>query len=204
MCPVMDAPRGPQDIRLETPHFVLRAMTADDASERVGAWLADPKKAAMINAPARAMTPSALRSYIASHDRRVGHLLGIVAKGGGTLIGFWAVYIDWGMSEFQLNVLVGERGRIAHGAQAETQYALLDHFFDRVGLKHMRCTVLARNRLMDAYLRENGARLEHTSWRTDMGGSGEVLELHDYRADQGVWHRLRARLQARDAYPAAF
>ena len=200
---VMDAPREPQDIRLETPHFALRALTADDASERIGAWLADRRKAAMINAPARAMTPPALRSYIASHDRRVGHLLGIFAKDGGALVGFWAVYIDWERGEFQLNVLVGERGRSAQGAQAETQYALLDHFFDRVGLAHMRCTVLKRNRFMEAYLRENGATLEHTSWRADVDGSGEVLELRDYRADAGVWHRLRARLQARGAYPAA-
>jgi RimJ/RimL family protein N-acetyltransferase len=198
----MSAPE-PRDIRLETPHFVLRPLTEGDANERVAAWLADPRKAAMINAPVKAMTVDGLRRFIASHDRRVGHLLGIFAKDGGTLVGFWAAYIDWAHREFQLNVLVGERGRVSAGAQVETQHALLDHFFDEVGLTHLRVSVLARNRFMDRYLRENGAVLEHTSWRSDVDGSGEVLELHDYRADQTVWHALRARLKARGAYSAS-
>jgi RimJ/RimL family protein N-acetyltransferase len=190
---------APSDIRLETAHFILRTLTADDPLERAAAWLADPAKAAMINAPARAMPVEAFRKYLASHDRVRGHLLGIFAKEGGALVGFWAVYIDWDEAEFLVNVLVGERGRVSHRAREETQMALLEHFFDVAGLKRLRCTVLARNRYVGfKLLRDCGATLEHTSWKPS-ATSEAFVEIHHYRADAATWHRLRERLRARGA-----
>lgn len=188
---------APSDIRLETVHFVLRTMTPGDPLDRAGGWLADSAKARMINAPARAMDTAAFRKYLESHDRVRGHLLGIFAKEGGALLGFWAVYVDWDESEFMVNVLVGERGRASHHAREETQMALLAYFFDVVGLKIFRCSVLARNHYVDLkLLRDSGATLEHTSWKPS-AVSEEFVEIHHYRADTAAWHRFRERMSAR-------
>lgn len=194
----MAEPPAPSDIHLETAHFILRTMKAGDPLERAAAWLADPAKARMINAPARAMTREAFQRYLDSHDRQRGHLLGIFGK-DGALLGFWAVYVDWDLSEFQVNVLVGQRGRSSRGAREETQIALLDHFFDTLGLQTFRCTVMARNRYVDVnLLTDGGATLEHTSWKPSATAE-EFVELHHYRADTAAWHRLRERLRARGA-----
>jgi hypothetical protein len=193
----MNVQPAPSEIRLETAHFVLRTMTVDDPLDRAGAWLGDPAKARMINAPARAMPADAFAKYLASHDRVRGHLLGIFAKEGGTLVGFWAIYIDWEQGEFLVNVLVGERGRVSRGAREETQMALLAYFFDVVGLKIFRCMVLARNHYVEVkLLQESGATLEHTSWKPSTTAE-EFVEIHHYRADTAAWHRLRERVRAR-------
>lgn len=188
---------APSDVRLETAHFILRTMTPADPLGEAGAWLADPAKARMINAPPRAMSAADFGKYLASHDRVRGHLLGIFTKDEKRLVGFWSVYVDWDESEFLVNVLVGPRGRISHLAREESQAAMLDHFFDTLGLKTLRCMVLARNQYVgEKLLRDCGATLEHKSWKPSTT-SEEYLEIHHYRADTAVWHRLRERLNAR-------
>src|SRR6267378_4216155 len=114
-------PSTPQSIRLETPHFVLRHIEFADVTPRWGAWLADPAKARMINAPVRALDVEALHKYVHDHDRIAGHVLGIFTKTAGEMVGFWAVYVDWERSEFLLSVLIGERGRQSRDARDETQ-----------------------------------------------------------------------------------
>src|SRR6185369_1903062 len=69
------APTAPITIRVETEHYLVRSLDVADATERAGAWLADPAKAIMINAVPRAMSLAELKEYIASHDRIRGHLL---------------------------------------------------------------------------------------------------------------------------------
>jgi len=193
----MIAPAAPFDIRIETDNFLLRTLTAEDASRQVCNWFADANKARMINAPPQALTLERLRRYVASHDRISGHLLGIFARGNGEPLGFWSVYVDWENGEFLVNVLVGERGRKCIGAREETQMALLDFFFETLNLEVFRCTVLAANRYVGSkLLRASGATLEHSDWRPSTTAQAFV-EIHYYRGDKSAWHRLREKLRAR-------
>lgn len=189
----MQSPTAPIEVDLETERFFLQSMRPEEITERMCAWLADPRKAHMINAPARTMIIADFERYLASHDRKRGHLLGIRSKLTGELIGFWAVYVDWPNGEFLVNVLLGERGAYTLGAREETQMALLTHFFDVLHLQIFRCNALARNRHIGKVLIESGATLEHSSYRASAAG-GPMLELQHYRADKAAWHRLRDRV----------
>jgi hypothetical protein len=196
-------PNAPLTIRLETPHYILRNIEIADVTPRWGAWLADPKKAHMINSPARALDVESLRKYVADHDRISGHLLGIFAKPSGQMVGFWSVYVDWERSEFLVSVLIGERGAVSRNARAESQIVLLDHFYDTLGLETFRCSALARNAFMTRYLIDNGAVREHTSYRASTTEQAFV-EVGHYRAPREAWHRLRAKLKgAPEAHPQA-
>src|SRR5258706_14963573 len=99
-----NAPLGlrnePINVHIETENYLLRTLERQDASDRCCGWLADPAKARMINAPARAMSPGDFADYISSHDRIRGHILGIFDKATGTHVGIWSVYIDWELREF--------------------------------------------------------------------------------------------------------
>ena len=65
-------PDAPQNIRLETRHFVLRDIEQDEVQPRWGAWLADPVKARMINVPPRSGKSSlasiAFAAWVMGHD----------------------------------------------------------------------------------------------------------------------------------------
>jgi len=177
---------APIVIRVETEHYLVRTLDVDDASERAGQWLADPEKAKMINAPARALSLAEMRAYIASHDRISGHILGIFDKANGNHIGFWAIYIDWPLQEFLVNVLVGERGTAAPGARRETQRKLMAYFFEDLGLETVRFSVLTRNEPVGSKLERAGLAPEHMSFTPSV--EREALEeVQHYRITKDVW-----------------
>src|SRR6185295_10743173 len=73
----------PRSIDFETAHYRVRTLEPADVTERACAWFADPGKARMINAPARAFTEDEFKDFITSHDRVTGHALGIFDKSTG-------------------------------------------------------------------------------------------------------------------------
>jgi len=187
-------PTVPQTITLASARFALRDLEPSDVSQRMCAWLADPVKARMINSSPGAVTVDHLRAYIASHDRITGHVLGIFDKATGALLGFWAVYIDWDLGEFQLSVLIGERSPKAVNARAETQRELLKYMFDTLGLETLRCSVLTRNEAIgDRIFGVAGVSPEHTSYNPSATDEAFV-EIRHYRISKDQWRHLRARV----------
>jgi RimJ/RimL family protein N-acetyltransferase len=173
-------------ILVETEHYLVRSLDVADATARAGQWLADPEKAKMINAPARALSLSEMRGYIASHDRIAGHILGIFDKANGNHIGFWAIYIDWPLQEFLVNVLVGERGSAAPGARRETQRKVMAYFFEDLGLETVRFSVLARNEPVGDKLGRAGLAPEHMSFTPSVERAA-LEEVQHYRISKDVW-----------------
>jgi RimJ/RimL family protein N-acetyltransferase len=177
----------PFAIRVDTEHYLVRSLDVADATERAGQWLADPQKAKMINAPARALSLTEMRDYIAGHDRIAGHILGIFDKANGNHIGFWAVYVDWSLQEFLANVLVGERGSAAPGARRATQRPVMAYFFEDLGLETLRFSVLSRNENVGDKIERAGLAPEHMSFTASVEGQAALEEVQHYRVSKEVW-----------------
>lgn len=170
---------------LESEHYLLRPMVPADAFLAWGDWTADPETALALNATPRTLDVAARQKYIASFDRKVGHLIGIWQKKGGSLVGFWAVYVDEASKEFLLNVLVGEDRAREQGALKETRDLLYEYLFNERGMKAARCTVVAQNEKMIAFLRRHHWRQIASSQRAapTAGGSVDVLAFRLSRED---------------------
>ncbi len=194
--------RPPQNIRIETPHFVLRTVEAQDVTPRWAAWLADPEKTRMLNAKPMTLSVEDLHKYLANFDRAKAHCLGIFDRESDEMLGFWEVYVDWVQREFLLNVLMGERPREGLRAREETQHALNFYFFGELGLDAMRCCVLSTNARVLEVLAFNGAVHEHTSHKPSAAG-GEPVEILHYRVTKAAWAAARARRLAREGAEAA-
>jgi RimJ/RimL family protein N-acetyltransferase len=155
---------APITIQVDTEHYFVRSLDPEDATERACEWLADPAKATMINVAPGAMSLADFKTYIASHDRMCGHILGIFDKVTGRHIGFWAIYIDWENREFLVNVLVGERGSTAPGARRATQRKVMAYFFETLDLQTVRFSVLRRNTPISGKLDNAGLAPEHIDY----------------------------------------
>lgn len=189
----MTEPATPHDIRYETKHYLVRRLVAGDASERACAWLANPDTARNLNVPARRISLAQLRTYFARHDGIRTHVLGMFDKLSGALLGMWTVYVDWQKREFQLNVLVGERGPTyagGIGARRETGLELYRIMFEDLDLLLLRATVLARNEKMERRFEQRGIAPERTSLKPSLY-QAEPEQLHHYTMSREDWRKLR-------------
>lgn len=183
-------------IWLDTPHYVLRTIELDDASEAWGQWLANAGTARMLNAPVRPAAVNDIRDYIATFDGHNRHLLGIFQKDGGQLVGIRALYVDWAKREFVVNVLVGEVAARGQGARQETSDATYRYFFEVVGMNAATCTVLGHNAPILKVMNENGWQLTDTAYRADTGG-GAPVEVRSFRLTRETWARKAGEKAAR-------
>jgi RimJ/RimL family protein N-acetyltransferase len=178
-------PLTPRTIALETPHYTVRTLEPDDASESWRDWLADPDTARQLNAQPARLSLQAVRDYIASFDRTTAHLLGIFEKEGGRLIGIRAVYINQPRREFLVNVLIGERDARNKGARSETRAAMYRYFFEDLDLETARCTVLSTNAPILKVMARNGWIHERTEQRPSPQHG--TIELLHFRLPRDVW-----------------
>lgn len=181
------AERG-EPIRLESQHYLLRSMEDADALLEWGDWTADPATARALNTSPRHLDIAERQRYIASFDRRTKHLLGIWEKTGGTLVGFWSLYVDESTKEFLFNVLVGENDARAKGALKETRDLIYEHFFNARGMKAVRCTVVSTNEQMIAFLKRNHWVQAAASRREAASGGGSV-EVLAFRLTRENWRK---------------
>ena len=177
-----------ESISLECAHYRLRTMTAADARPDWGSWLANPTTARLLNAAPRAMNEAERASYIARFDGRSCHLLGIWEKETGAFIGFWAIYVDEARREFLLNVVVGDLGARAKGAQNDTCDRIYEHFFNRLDMAAVRCTVSDRNDKMIDHL----IRRRWTHVGTTVKPGTPPATIHAFRLSREDW---RARFE---------
>jgi hypothetical protein len=175
-----------ESISLECAKYRLRTMTAADARLDWGAWLANPTTARLLNAPPRALNEAQRAAYIARFDGRTCHLLGIWEKAGGAFIGFWAIYVDTKLREFVLNVVVGDMGARAKGAQNDTCDLIYEHFFERLNMAAVRCSVSARNeKMIDHLVRRRWTHVGATTKPAVDGGP--PLVIHAFRLTKEAW-----------------
>jgi RimJ/RimL family protein N-acetyltransferase len=186
----------PTKIRLETPHYLMRTVELDDASDAWAQWLTDAGTARMLNAEARPALVKDIRAYIATFDGHNRHLLGIFQKDDGALVGIRALYIDWARLDFVVNVLVGEVAARGQGAREETREVLYQHFFEVLGMQSARCTVLAHNAPILKVMDKEGWQLVDTTYRPSVGG-GPQLELRSFRLTRDIWARKAGEKAAR-------
>jgi len=185
----------PRNIRLETPHHIVRTAERADATERWCKWLLDPVAARRLNARPFEFTMDQLRKYIDGFDRSTSHLLGIFEKDSGLIVGIRSIYVDYRQKEFFDNILIGEVQARGKHARAESTDVILPFFFEELDLESSRCTILTDN----AHMLEIVARKGWVHERTDMKPSaagGHMIEIRHYRLVRDTWRRkMRERAE---------
>jgi len=141
---MMQRPQG-RPIALSTERFLVRSLTAGDASERWCAWSADPDIMGPLNQAAIRMTKEQLVRYIAQHDNDRAYLIGIFTKAMNQYIGFFMIETNKLHATASFNLVIGDKTYWGKGVVNEVRAALLDEFFERRDIEKACGIPLARN-----------------------------------------------------------
>jgi len=151
-----------REVRLDCGDYLLRTVTADDASERWAGWMSDPKNLRLLNSAPKAMTRGDIVAYINRFDQRSHLLIGIFVKQGGSQIGFFRLDIDHRLKRCLMFLLIGEQKYRHFSVTDDIRGPFQDYIFDVLGLNTILATVLASNRAMVRYMLKSGWNLDKT------------------------------------------
>jgi RimJ/RimL family protein N-acetyltransferase len=193
MAMVQEAVRVVAPITIETPNYLMRTLTLDDATERWSVWFADAGVREALNMPNRPQTKADMQTYIRGFDQESKVLLGIFDKANGLLVGIFANYIDWKGRKFACNTVVGEAEYRSRGVMMEVTPPFRDYFFGRRGLKVMTATALSNNRAIRGYLEKTGWTLDHVlKAHVKSHSDGSLLDLCHYSITAEAWWAWKA------------
>ncbi|MFT3809323.1 MAG: hypothetical protein QM698_05345 [Micropepsaceae bacterium] len=176
-------------LRFETADFIMRSLVLGDESETWGAWFAEPRIAAMLNAPARARTPAQLRDYINLHDRRDRHLFGVFTKDDNRLIGIRTADIDRRRRAFSVHMVVGSDTDWGAGSMVQTTELLNNWTYETCDLLWSEASVLARNRKMVRYLIGLGWSVIGGGMIPSAADDGKLVEAVQLRRHRDIWRK---------------
>jgi len=201
-CVAMTSAQGVADrgrpVDIETERFRLRSLKPVDASERWLSWVADPEVVHPTNAPVRHMTRQELASYIAGHDNYRRYLIGVFDKASGVHLGFYFIDVDRNHDTATFNVIIGEKSFWGKGVINETRAALIDYFFDKLGIAKICGGPLSRNFAMIFNYKAQGWVYEGTlrgHFKSVVDGS--PLDQLRFRLLPHEWHALRDQARGR-------
>jgi RimJ/RimL family protein N-acetyltransferase len=185
-------PPDARPIRLETERFLLRTLYAKDATQVHLDWLADPEVMAPLNRRPSRLTQERLARTIVACDGISGFQIGIFDRISGTHIGNYMVQVDHRNHKATFSVMIGDRDYWGKKVVPETRPALLDYFFDELGIEKAIGLPPARN-----FPSVFNYKLE--GWRLEGVMKGELKsELEEGRVDQlrfallkDEWHAIR-------------
>jgi RimJ/RimL family protein N-acetyltransferase len=180
--------KGTLTISLKSPHYLLRSLETTDDCTAWCEWLNDADTAAMLNVAPTRLTPDDFRDYVKRFDRTNAHALGIFRRDSGTLVGLWAVYIDWPNQRFIVNLIVGEALERNQGVRAETADLIHRHFFEEQGLLTEHCSAVESNLAIRHILETKGWRQVSRELKTAPDGVTPVGILH-FILPRDVWRQ---------------
>lgn len=166
----------------------MRSLVLGDEADSWGAWFAQPRLAAMLNAPAKARTLGQLRDYINLHDRIDRHAFGIFTRNDNRLIGIRTAEINRLRRAFSVHMLVGSDADWGSGSMDQTTTVMNNWTYETCDLLWSEASVLARNRKMVRYLTESG-------WTVAGGGmlpsamDGKLIEVVQLRRHRDIWRK---------------
>jgi RimJ/RimL family protein N-acetyltransferase len=175
-------------VRIDAGDYYMRTVTADDASDRWAAWMADPEAVVMLNAPVQTLTKAQVADYIGSFDQRTHMLIGIFAAAGDKLLGFLRIDIDPTLGRFLVSMLIGEPQYRNKGVTNAITVPFRDYFFETLGLKVMVATALSHNKPIIHYLIRSGWQLDKTiPGHVKSQSDGAMLDLCFFSQTREAW-----------------
>jgi RimJ/RimL family protein N-acetyltransferase len=184
-----------REVNLDCGHYLLRTLTADDASARWASWMSDPKNLRLLNAAPKAMSESDLGAYIKQFDQRSHLLIGIFEKNTGLHIGFFRLDIDHRLKRCLMFLLIGEQKFRHWSVTHDIRVPFQDYIFDVLGLNTVLATVLASNQAMSRYMLKSGWNLDNTIAQQQVRplGASPTADLSFLSLSRDAWRAWKSK-----------
>jgi RimJ/RimL family protein N-acetyltransferase len=183
---------APEVITVDAGTYLVRTMTADDASERWATWFSDPHVMFTLNSPNTKWSKDTVIKYIDQFDQRSNLLLGIFAKQPETLVGIFTIKINHATRQGLITVLIGESEYRNKGAFSAVRVPLYDYLFVALRLKMLLASVLARNNIVIDSMLKKGWKLDQALKNNIKSNSVDaMLDLCLFSLTRDSWRAWR-------------
>jgi RimJ/RimL family protein N-acetyltransferase len=185
-----------RNVQLDCGNYLLRTVTADDASDRWAGWMSDAKNLRLLNSAPKAMTLKDIVDYINRFDQRSHLLIGIFERQGGSQIGFFRLDIDHRLKRCLMFLLIGEQRYRHWSVTDDIRGPFQDYIFDVLRLNTILATVLVSNRAMTRYMLKSGWNLDKTLERNVKSQTADtLLDLNYLSLSREAWQAWKQRNQ---------
>jgi [ribosomal protein S5]-alanine N-acetyltransferase len=133
-----------QPLVLDTEHYRLRSLNADDATATYIGWWNDAEVQAGLGHAARGWGAQEARRHIAKFDNRLRFHLGIFPHGAALPIGFIALFLESG-ARAKTNTVIGDKRWWGRGVVLEVRARALEFLFTRIGVHKVYGEIDGRN-----------------------------------------------------------
>jgi RimJ/RimL family protein N-acetyltransferase len=189
----------PKKIKIDCSKYFIRALTTEDASDRLACWFSDPNVLYALNAPARIWSKGDVANYINDFNHASKLLLGIFEKTGDIPIGIFTILINPATGQGLINILIGDaeyrnKGMRSRGVLVDISVPFLDFLFHSRGLTEVLASALARNKIIINLLLHLGWKLDGTLKSNQKSNSdGSMLDLCLFSLTRSSWDSSGAR-----------
>lgn len=193
MSQAIRAEPAPITFHIETPNYVVRFLTPEDATTRVASWFNQPEVREGINMSGNEpMTLDRLAQWISGFDRHTNGITGRFRKSDGLLVAISNVQINWEIRRFLIKLVVGEPSVRHTGSTLEVMVPSFDLCFDDLDLRVMTATALATNKPVNLLLEKVGATLDKVLPRhTRSHKDGSLVDLNLYSLKRDAWRKWK-------------
>lgn len=165
-------------VYIETNGFLLRSLTAADATPRFLQWLNSPELLNGMNLPPLNFTQQSLAQFISSFDNRNGYLIGIFDMKQKLLIGFYTIDVNLMHKVANITAGMGEHAYPGKSVLWATNDALFDHFFAFRDIEKFSARVLASNRrMLFTFIGSPRFSLEARLYKDCVGLNGQRVDV---------------------------
>jgi RimJ/RimL family protein N-acetyltransferase len=180
-------------VRIDCGDYLLRTLTADDASDRWASWMSESKNLRLLNSAPKAMTRDDIAAYIKQFDQQSHLLIGIFEKQSGLHIGFFRLDIDHRLKRCLMFFLIGEQKYRHWRVTDNIRKPFQDYIFETLGLNTILATVLESNQAMIRYMLKSGWAFDKRSEQHIKSRTSETMLdlcfMHLSRDDWDAWKK---------------
>ena len=134
-----------QPLKVLTRNYVLRTLTPADATDDYIGWWNDPEIQEGFNQPARGWDRARAQQHISGFDNQKAFHFGIFQKSTGTMIGFFALFVDYNTKVAKTNICIGDKSLWGKDIGLEVRRAVLNFAFGPLGMEKAEGEVQGRN-----------------------------------------------------------
>ena len=142
-------------VRVETSHYVLRAIKAADVTPEFASWFDDPLMLQGLNLDALHFSVDGLRAFIASFNQIDHFMIGVFAKDTGQLQGFYNFSLNLAHRVATLTLGMEPHAGLGRQILWETAGPLFDEMFAKTAIDKISGRVLVLNRRILFALMDN-------------------------------------------------
>lgn len=180
-----------EDVLIEMPNYVIRSLKAEDVSDRMLEWWADPEIVAPLRIQHGNYARDDFAEFVSSFNNEDRFLLGIFVRETGLHIGWWEVDFNPDRRVAVLDLAIGDKSFQGRRIIDEMRDAFSEFLFDGLGVYRIEAKIYVDNFRSRRLAESSGYEMEAILASDELATDGERRDMALYRRYANAWREQR-------------